>query len=324
MSMKSKSRVLASLALGLAVFGSSQARAGMVAYWNFDSNVNDSTANANNGTIVGSVPYVAGQFSSATSYGTGGTGLNYITVPDSVSLTTFTPASGFTVSLWVKAAATTGIPISRFTTSNGVYGLYSDGKWYAGTSGFSIQASAGAYGNSTWNNIVLRWTGTNVISYLNGVQQASAAMTSLTFAGSTGWPLLFGNDNRGVTTGKQFVGLVDDAAILNAAQTVAQTKSIYNVGTSALGYSMADMNLLFTLYANATGTTTTSDGKTWQYNADGLTGAAGTLVGSGPDYSVIFSDTGAAGVSVIPEPATLGLLAIGGAMMFFGGRKQRA
>jgi hypothetical protein len=101
---------------------------------------------------------------------------------------------------------------------------------------------------------------------------------------------------------------LDDAAIFCANLTVAQCKAIYNVGNSALAYSMADMIKLFALYAGAGGTTNTSDGRKWEYRASGLSGPAGALIQSGDYQWVVFADSGSAGVRTGKPAGTLTVL----------------
>ena len=68
---------------------------------------------------------------------------------------------------------------------------------------------------------------------------------------------------------------------------------------------MGDMNTLFNLYANGSGTATTSDQNQWQYVASGLSGTPGVLTGSAGSYSVIFTDLGnGAGVEELSATPT--------------------
>ncbi len=71
---------------------------GLAGYWSFDNNVNDSSGNNNNGTIVGSAPYVAGKINQAIQFGNG-----YVTVPDADTLDI---SNLGTVNAWVYLSAT--------------------------------------------------------------------------------------------------------------------------------------------------------------------------------------------------------------------------
>ena len=296
--MRTKLFVSAAIVVVALAMNAASLRADLVGYWNFDNNVNDSS-NGNNGTINGSVTYVAGQFGNATSYD--GTVGDYVSVPSSTSLNG--SWSGFTLSLWVNAASINGSAFVKAGSGNIALDDVYAYTW--SVAGGSYLVSHGSYGGSVWKNLVLRWDGSNLTSYLNGAQQGTTAMTS--FSNATAGALGFGEDFR--YTRSPFTGSIDDAAFFSNSLTVGETESIYNVGSSALKYSMADMNKLFTLYEAGTGKTTTADGKTWQYVASGLSGTAGTLQGSAGTYSVILSDIGSAGVEqIIPEPGTLVLL----------------
>ena len=299
-------------------------QAGMIGYWNFDSNVNDQSGTGNNGTVQGTFNtnptpfgYVAGKFGSAMSFD--GSTADYVSAVQSATLgstTTQGTWNGYVMSFWVNAASTGGVPVSKAGDGAPGYGqgfMLSSGTFYHGYGTNWNSASTGSWANSTWDNIVVRWDGSYALrAYLNGVQVGvdNASTFSNVYATSTPYGLTFGGYN--ISRNYAFTGKIDDAALFNSALTVAECQSIYNVGNSTLDYSMADMNNLFTLYGNGSGTTTTSDGKTWKYVASGLTGTAGTLVGSAGSYSVIFADAGSAGIQQTtpsPEPSTLVLLA---------------
>lgn len=312
------------------LIASGAAQADMIGYWNFNNNVADYSGYGNNGTLNGSVSYVAGKFGQATSYdGTPGTN---VSVADSASLHADWP--GFVVSLWINTGDTTtwNAAMGKFpeftgepmTDSRRGFGLYpTQYGWLLGTGVFSwpmVTAGASSVTNSQWHNVALLWDGASMTSYLDGTQVGGPkAATPFLNSSVTLW---FGSE-RGTST---FTGQLDDAAIFDTTLTVGQIASIHNVGTSELGYSMGDMSKLFDVYSAAVGaTTTTSDGKTWKHVDGGLPGTAGQLAGTPGSYSVVFSDTGSAGVQqVIPEPSTLVLLAAGlFGLLAYAWRKRR-
>lgn len=297
------------------LFAVANAHAGLIGYWNFNGNAADSSVNGNNGSVAqyggATFAYDPGKFGTAASFynpvGNIQYGGSYVNVPNSASLSGAWTA--FTVSTWVKTLgmgpAMSKLLFEQDPPSYAAYGFQSGGSWYTTVA----TPSAGAWNDSQWNNIVLRWDGATMTTYLNGVQQDSKATTGFVNGNSV---LRFGYDSRsrdGVYVGSSYNGYVDDAAIFDNAFTVAETISIYNVGSSELGYSMADMIKLFDLHTAAgNGITTTSDGKQWQYTATGATGAAGVLAGSKGSYSVRFSDSASAGVMEYTDHGTVLLL----------------
>ena len=87
------------------------AQTGLIAYWPFDGNANDSSGNGNNGIVHGAIP-------SADRFGRPGKayyfdGTSHILVPNSSSLEL--GGTDFTVSFWMKVSPQDydGIPLSK-------------------------------------------------------------------------------------------------------------------------------------------------------------------------------------------------------------------
>ena len=311
------SRVMA-VVLGVAMLtlSTGSLRADLVGYWNFDNNVNDSSGHTNNGVIQGTIGsgfgYAQGKFGGSNGgFAFIGNDSDYVSVANSTSLSA--AWSGFTVSLWINQASsnTTASALGKYQGTNEGFLLqkYAGSRsWFIGTGGSGgasayTQVNPGAYDNGQWNSVVLRYDGSNFTTYLNGSLVDTEAGTFVNRAVA----MTFGRDNR--IPEYSMTGSIDDAAIFSNALTVGETESIYNVGNSSLDYSMADMNTLFLLYQNG-GTTTTSDGKTW-YASSSLSGTPGSLVPTDGNYSVVFGDAGIGGVTTVPEPGAIVLLAIG-------------
>ncbi|MDD5704393.1 MAG: hypothetical protein PHR35_00595 [Kiritimatiellae bacterium] len=285
------------------------ASAGLAGYWDFDGTLNDASDNNNHGTVNGTVPYANGVFGGADgALSFDGNSNNYVRVSSSASLSAAWP--GFVVSFWGKTG-TAGSPMGNHDGTRGFmqYAFNADG-WYYGYGTDYCFISAGANGDSAWHNLVLRWDGAEITSYMDGVQQANATPPSYVNSQND---LCFGRDSRFGDpfpgySGNPYTGYVDDAAIFTVALTTNACRAIYNVGVSPLGYSMGDMIKLFTLYAAAGGKVSTSDGREWKYVAEGLPGNGGELAGSSGAYSVIFSDSGSAGVQQYAHSGTVILL----------------
>ncbi len=334
---------LAAVALLIGTSGVAQAAApNLVGYWSFNGNLNDASSNTNNGTANGTVTYTTGPFGQAISLAAASSApYNYVSVPSSSSLTA--SWTGFTVSIWLQGqTASGGAPIcftadsSQPGVGSGAEGFDMETNWaMGGPSNYVWFSSEGInYQQPAWHNEVFRWTGTTMYDYQDGTQPHQVSSpTYKQIIASLNMPLCFGVDSRFAAgysgySANQYAGNIADAAVFGSALTNSESLSIYNVGTSALKYSMADMDKLFNLYGTGSGTVTTSDGKTWQYVASGLTGTAGTLVGSPGSYSIIFGDSGGTGgveqTGTIPEPGTLALLAAGLAgLLCYAWRKRR-
>ena len=319
MSRFARVRLLLVAAAALAICAG-PARAGLIGYWNMDgtvgtnaTTVSDSGTHGNTGAAQGTVPYVAGKFGSATSYN--GSALNYVNVPDNPDGSMSANWSSYMISMWINTTTSnTYGEIAKVTGTLGSQtGFVKGWNWHSSLQGYGDWGlgSSGTYNDGAWHNLVVRWDGPRTFrAYLDGAEVSN---------NDTAVDCSFLNNNVALTIGRMssslaFTGALDDVAILartSGGITAAEAESISNVGNSSLGYSMADMSKLLGLYEAGSGTTTTSDGKQWQY-ATGLAGTRGTLDGSAGSYYMILSDAGGGGVQqTIPEPSALVLLATG-------------
>ncbi len=101
--------------------------------------------------------------------------------------------SGFTADFTMKTDQINKPAYSRWdgSTVSG-YFWYIDGNWYAANSTPAfVTVANGQTTDDTWHRFALVYTGTNLISYKDGVQVGTAAMTSVTESSSTlkilGW-----------------------------------------------------------------------------------------------------------------------------------------
>jgi len=101
---------------------------------------------------------------------------------------------------------------------------------------------------------------------------------------------------------------LDDVALWDTTLSGTQIKALYNLANSGLNYGAGNADALFTAFAAQTGTSV--GGKTWYYWPSGIGGNDGEVLDlGGGDWTVNLG--GGAGMSTIPEPSTLALLACG-------------
>lgn len=224
--------------LALVVAGSPAAASGsLVGQWHFDEGAGtaaaDSSGYGNNGTLAGSVAWVAGRFGSALQFN-GAPG--DVQVPDSPSLD---PASGITVSAWVRSAGSPGT--YRYVVAKGAdaciaasYGLYtgpSGGlEFYVSREHGTVYARSPDAGTGVWDGnwhlAVGTFDGTTIRLYVDGTQVASGTA----YPGPIEYPLsssndLFLGDYPGCAT-HTFVGDIDEVSIWDQALTAGEISAM--------------------------------------------------------------------------------------------------
>ncbi|OHB78552.1 MAG: hypothetical protein A2Z25_22335 [Planctomycetes bacterium RBG_16_55_9] len=194
--------------------------AGLVAYYNLDGNARDSSGNNNNGTVVGTPTWVAGNTGSAIRLDGRS---DYIDCGNSPSLNITGP---ITISAWIYP---TGAGISTYPRivdkSNGTGAADPGYKMYPRTEeNYIVTLSAGGasrYSSTsvvldTWNYMTFTITGTQWRFYLNGAweQWNEDALPSL----STN-PLFIGNSP---VADRHFYGMIDEVRIYDRELTPAE------------------------------------------------------------------------------------------------------
>ena len=104
-------------------------------------------------------------------------------------------------------------------------------------------------------------------------------------------------------------GLLDDVSIWDTALTPNEIIALYAVG-NRLAYDAKDFDRMLTVY-NAGSGSVVVDSAQWSY-ASGLTGDAGLNVAGD---TLILNAASGSGLVLIPEPATLSVLVIGGVVL---------
>jgi MYXO-CTERM domain-containing protein len=190
---------------------------GLVAYFPFDGNANDSSGNGNHGTAVGGVTFEVGVFNSAARFD-GSTG--YIFANSSVG----NLGSDATIAFWFKPTNAAFENSARiFEKDNRAYWVF-----LASSTGLSVAlrginsygdpqtlVTVGSPGQFTlgWSQITMRKSGATMDIFING-SLASSVTTPVTSI-TTDAPLYFGKSYYWDTA--YYAGLLDDARIYNRA-----------------------------------------------------------------------------------------------------------
>jgi len=193
-----------------------------VSYWKFDGDATDSVG-SNDGTITGAT--------NGSSYGKINEGYNfdgndYITLPD-----TFNP-SAYTVSVWIKAAATSSpqqIIDNTGTAANKSFKilLYNNTLYFRhyDSSGSNHDITTSFSDTSGWHHILFKWDGTTTTAYIDNVSKGTSGVSSI----STTNKMRFGA--RPLSSPDQYyTGNMDEVGIWSRALTSTEISELYNSG----------------------------------------------------------------------------------------------
>jgi hypothetical protein len=205
------------------------APSGLVAWWTGDGTANDSSGNANNGTLQNGATFAAGKVGQAFSFNGNS---QYITIPDAPSLE---QSQEITVEAWVRPAVTpTGAWMSVITKDNqdsGPYHLvvYQDGSvgWQVFTSSWQeVRSGADRISTGVYSHIAGTYnasTGAFCV-YVNGhpiCTQLGGAMRVTSNAIKIGGDLF----NNLFSQGE-----IDEVSIYNRALSASEIQLINNAG----------------------------------------------------------------------------------------------
>lgn len=281
---------------------------GLMAYWNFDNNLIDTSANTHNLTALGTASYAPGIKGNAVKVG-GATG--YLHNSDN-----FIPTSSFTFSCWAKHPSSTGW--SYPTIIELTQGLYMrfvgasfnniEGGFYYATTGYASISNAAPI-DTNWHHYVGIHdpANQNAYVYIDGVLvQTLAVGATLNVYGGLGgaYPCMVGGGSGGnqVNQQKQFDGLLDELLVYQTALSTTDVKAVY-----------CDGFLTGPNFTNNSNTLTISAGNRdsiqWMLNGSAITGATSPSYTAtvGGSYSVdVFSKVGCSKSSV-PQGIVIGV-----------------
>ena len=206
---------------------------GLVGLWHFDTDANDSTANHNDGTLMGNAYLTTGYFGNAVSLDGSG---DYVTVADSASLDI---SGAITVEAWVNVSSYTSGKVytiaGKWNDMDGNYracllalSTKENGsplpKFYISSNGtnFDSAVSPDSLSSGTWYHLAGTFDGDVLKIYVDGVEKGSKD-TTLTSIVLNNQPLLIGGDRAGGAEGNgYFNGLIDEVRIWDEALTADQ------------------------------------------------------------------------------------------------------
>jgi hypothetical protein len=210
--------------------------AGMVAHYTFDGDVNDSSGNSNNGTVVGNVTYANDAVSGKSALFDGG----YINVDSKTELNI---GSKFTISVWVKIDPDKGKSGNNSIVSkldnNGnynVYHAYARGDFAARmdtrTNNGELPVASGGFEDfgmdEDWTNLVFSCDGQALYIYKNGTQKALKTVKDGTSIISSDGKMRIGTGNDINNSSVLFKGMMDDLRIYNYGMSASEIKALYD------------------------------------------------------------------------------------------------
>jgi hypothetical protein len=205
--------------------------AGLVAWWQGESNTLDS-AGTNNGTWVGGTNYATGEVGTAFQFN----GLNQVVeIPASPVVD---PTNSLTLETWVNLSGYSGNDSTVIAGSDCSFCIQQyalsmsqvSGHWVfraqlGNGGGYVLATGSTAAQTNTWYHVAMTYDGTTLKLYVNGVSDASAAavnaMTPTTQSFSIG----------GLPSGPwDFAGRIDELSLYNRALTSSEVLGIYTAG----------------------------------------------------------------------------------------------
>ena len=321
-----KQTIIFAAVAGLVFALAPAAQAGLVSHWTFDSNLTDS-ASTNHGAAVGNA---------AVSAADKMIGAGSVLLDGSGDFVNIAGSSGGGHELDITGAVTLSAWVNTDNESNDYQWIYSRGSHCDGY-GLGYNKNSGkkfcdedstvsttVASSNTWYHVAKTSDGSgNHVLYINGVEEATGSghtapsNTKTTKIGAEGFQShSWTSDNRW-----HFEGNIDDVGVWNSNEGADTIALINGLGrTGAIGLDQIDEAQA--LWAGSLGDTATIGGAPWQ-KVSGLSGSLGDWGGSvaGVDAYIVLDNSGN-GVKVIPEPATMVLLGLGGIGLLLRRRRR--
>ena len=233
----------------------------LIAYYPFNGNAKDSSANGNDGTVDGAALTSDRFGNTGTAYSFDGVG-NYIEIADSASLHV---NGDITTSIWVKGTLP-GVPIAKYDAAN-------DAGWSiqlrpGGGADFGVRDHSGSYKSSgvtpifdgTWHMLVGQRKGTALKIFLDGVlSRQDTVGSSGSIVNSLSMTIGTQNDSH---TNNFWTGSIDDIRIYNRALSDSEVNLLYRergwpTGVDVHGSTLPAKYLLSQNYPNPFNPSTT-------------------------------------------------------------------
>jgi len=269
--------------------------------------------------------------------GTGALSLNgttdYIRIDDGVDLNFGSGTSrGLTMAGWVKTSDLNGMLVSFRTSGGSGNPLVELGVWNGrpfgqirddGGAGLqTLNPASPTISNNAWHHIAVRRRADGYLElYADGMLVATSggactgAITTSVFR-AIGSERRWVADNANNADQRYLAALADDIGIWGAALTPQEIATIHALAYFN-GSDLASPDIVAVLAAfGSQGVALIADDQLWSYTTGltGVTGALGGTIEAGDAYFILNGAQGAgmAFVAIVPEPATLTLLALGG------------
>ena len=216
---------------------------GLVGWWKFDegsgTTAADASGNGNNGTLVGGPTWTT-----ASKVGSGALqfdGVNdYITIPDSASISSIEGSNQVTIALWIKRNSTAPIYlVSRYNYSN-LFSIHGDSNWDlrpwwryggSGSGGTTLDHSgcdACLLSVGRWHHVVAIYNNPTSYIYVDGKLISSRDGTGGALNTGSTDPLLIGN-----YASLYMNGSLDDVRIYSRALSATEVQQLYTLGGDA-------------------------------------------------------------------------------------------
>jgi surface protein len=199
---------------------------GLVAHYEFEDNINDSTSNSSSDTLNGTATYAAGKYGKAFTFGNGN---NFYSINPQLPQGN----DARTVSAWVNTSRSTYGNIASWNSQSSTSQLYrfrteqNTGKltvFFHG--GHRISGDEESVPADTWTHVALTFDGTDFKFYINGSDVTSSQAESLSNPLDTnGDKLMVGYWEQNAN--EYFIGLMDDVRVYNRSLSSADVNALY-------------------------------------------------------------------------------------------------